>query len=354
VLLDAYRRKQEAESLMTDPKQDEVIAALQEVIDDLGAQPKKTFFRKKKTVVKGLYIWGGVGRGKTMLMDLFFENLPLGLPKCRTHFHEFMIDVHNDLHRARQAGEVESALPKFAETMAKKCRVLCFDEFHVTDIADAMILGRLFTALFNHGVVVIATSNWPPQRLYEGGLQRDRFLPFIAVLMGHVTVVELDNQIDYRLLSLIDTGTYFYPLGEAARQKAQGVFLRLTDNAAPQQEILTVKGRTIEVAQTARGVARFSFAQLCENPHGAEDFLTIARAYHTVLLEGIPKLGYDRRNEAKRLMTLVDALYDNDVKLIVTADAPPEGLYRGHDHEFEFQRTVSRLVEMQSPSYIEK
>jgi cell division protein ZapE len=324
-----------------DPVQKKVQARLAALHKDLAGKKKK---------MRGLYIWGGVGRGKTMLMDDFFESLPSALPKRRVHYHEFMIGVHEELHKARQKGEADKGLLKYAEKTAKKARLLCFDEFHVTDIADAMILGKLFTALFDSGAVCVMTSNWPPDRLYEGGLQRDRFTPFIKTLKEHMDVIELDGVTDYRLKCLTDTGVYFYPLSN--RGKADDVFARLTGNAKPVEESITVKGRTIEVYAAAKGVARFSFAQLCERPVGAEDYLTIADAYHTVFLEGVPKLGYDRRNEAKRLMTLVDAFYDKGTKLVITADAPPGQLYGGHDHGFEFQRTVSRLMEMQSSAYL--
>ena len=330
--------------LALDPEQKKVQSRLQAMQDMLLAK------KKKNLNLRGLYIWGGVGRGKTMLMDEFFNSLPSDFPKRRTHYHEFMIGVHNELHRARQKGEADKALLKYAAQVAKEARILCFDEFHVTDIADAMILGRLFTALFDHGVVCVMTSNWPPERLYDGGLQRDRFLPFIALLQERMDVVELDGGIDYRLQTLSDTGVYFWPL--LKRHKLDDVFLRLTGGARPGAEELTVKGRAIHVDKAAKGVARFTFSQLCERPMGAEDYLSIAGVYHTVFLAGVPKLGYDRRNEAKRLMLLVDAFYDRGTKLVISADAPPDQLYRGHDHEFEFQRTVSRLIEMQGAQYL--
>lgn len=301
---------------------------------------------------------GGVGRGKSMLMDLFFDSLPPEIKKRRVHFHAFMIDVHDYFHSRREADDfsegIDGALPSLASRLAEMSRVLCFDEFHVTDVADAMILGRLFTALLDRGVIIVATSNWEPDRLYEGGLQRDRFLPFIELLKSRLEIVHLDGPVDYRLQALQSEGTYFWPLGEASRQKSDMLFARLTDNAIPQEDSLTVKGRVIPVAQAAKGVARFTFAQLCEQPHGAEDYLAIAQKFHTLFLEQVPTLAYDRRNEAKRLMILIDALYESRTKLVVTADAPADRLYRGHDHEFEFQRTVSRLMEMQSEAYLRK
>lgn len=292
-----------------------------------------------------------------MLMDLFFNAVPDDIPKRRVHFHAFMIEVHDYIHARREDDDfddgIDGVLPALAARIAEKSRVLCFDEFHVTDVADAMILGRLFTALFGHGVAVVATSNWPPDKLYEGGLQRDRFLPFIELLKARLEVVRLDGPTDYRTQLLQTEGTYFWPLGAGTKARADDVFVKLTGAAAAAEEQLVVKGRAIPVFAAGR-VARFTFAQLCENPHGAEDYLTIARTYKTVFLENIPKIGYDRRNEAKRLMILIDALYENRTNLVVTADAPPDKLYRGDDHGFEFQRTVSRLQEMQSDGYLRK
>ena len=308
---------------------------------------------------RGAYIHGPVGRGKSMLMDLFYQAVPDGIPKRRVHFHEFMIGVHDFLHQDRQrqkgpSGGPDQALMAFAEQLSRDVKVLCFDEFHVTDVADAMILSRLFTALLDRGMVVVATSNWPPDKLYEGGLQRDRFLPFIDLVKSRMSIVHLDGGVDYRLRKLERDGVYFRPLGPAARDWADAMFFELSGGVPPHPVELTVKGRVVPVPFAARGVARFTFSDLCEKPLGAEDYLTIAREFHTVFLEGIPKLRYDRRNEAKRLMIFVDTLYDFGTLLVVTADAPPDKIYDGDDHAFEFQRTVSRLLEMQSKDWLEK
>lgn len=355
--LAAYHTRVQDGILKADPLQEQAAVCLERLYNDLISPVHRGFlpFLRKPKAVRGLYIYGPVGRGKTMLMDMFFHELPATMPRRRVHFHDFMIAVHDDLHRARLAGKsgagADSALIAFARKLAADVRLLCFDEFHVTDVADAMILGRLFTALFAHGVTVVATSNWEPEKLYEGGLQRDRFLPFIDLVKQRMDVVWLAGAEDYRLRALRDAGVYFTPLGSAATARAEDLISRLTDGAAFVDETITVKGRTIVIA-CARNIARARFSELCERPLGAEDYIAIATHFPTLFLEGIPKLTYDRRNEAKRLMTLVDVLYEHGTRLIVTADAAPESLYRGEDHAFEFQRTVSRLIEMQGREYL--
>ncbi|MEM7650561.1 MAG: cell division protein ZapE [Pseudomonadota bacterium] len=344
--------------LKPDTVQARAIEHLERLFAELqNYKPRKAWFSRKDKRPKGVYFHSGVGRGKSMLMDLFYECVPEKMPKMRVHFHAFMIDLHDYHHQRRNSAEfcegMDSIIPLFAERIAERAHVLCFDEFHVTDVADAMILGRLFRHLFDRGVVVIATSNWEPDRLYEGGLQRDRFLPFIELLKDKLEIVHLDSPIDYRTQFLAKEGTYFTPLGSETTRHANTVFNALTDNMLPHEDELVVKGRKIPVSITAKGVARFTFAQLCEQPHGAEDYLAITEAYHTVFLENVPKLTYDRRNEAKRLITLIDTLYEAKTKLVVTADAPPSELYRGDDHGFEFDRTISRLMEMQSEDYLE-
>jgi cell division protein ZapE len=302
-----------------------------------------------KEGTKGIYLYGGVGRGKSMLMDMFYRSLPDALSKRRVHFHAFMIEVHDYIH-ARQMEDdfhdgIDGVLPSLASKIAKQSRVLCFDEFHVTDVADAMILGRLFTGLFARGVVVVATSNWPPDDLYKGGLQRDRFLPFIALLKDKMEIIRVDGDRDYRVQVLKTEGSYFHPLNDENAARVNALFEKLTGAAIAQDEKIHVKGRVI-TARAANGTARFTFDELCARALGAEDYIAIAHQYRVVFLENIPAIPSDRRNEAKRLMTLIDALYEAKTKLIITAATPPEGIYAGHDHGFEFHRTVSRLMEM--------
>lgn len=346
-----YQRLIEAKDLNPDAAQSRVVDALQNLYDDLISHPapSKNLWSvfKKPTSLRGLYIYGGVGRGKSMLMDMFYDQLPSHIPSRRCHFHEFMIETHDYLHEQR-GKKVDNILPKYADKVAKDYRVLCFDEFHVTDVADAMILGRLFEALIEAGMVIVTTSNRHPDDLYKGGLQRDRFEPFVAFLKQHMTIMHLDSETDYRQLSPeVDlTQKYFKPLGEPAHLWANKVFLMLLNEKMPKPASLKVKGRTIEIEAAAGKTARFTFAQLCEQPLGAEDFLKIAKTYKNIVLEGVPKLGYDRRNEAKRFMNLIDVFYDQKVNLYITADTTPDKLYRGSHHSFEFDRTISRLSEM--------
>jgi cell division protein ZapE len=355
-LISRYEMRVGSGALKADPAQAEAARKLDRLFVDLvrGGKRSFPFFGKAETPC-GIYFYGGVGRGKSMLMDLFMESLPSRISAQRVHFHEFMVGVHDKLHKARQNGhDVNNALPRLAKEIVGQTSVLCFDEFHVTDIADAMILSRLFTALFAEDCVVVATSNWAPERLYEGGLQRDLFLPFIALLKQKVEIVHLDSPHDYRTQFLTQEGTYFTPLGAGADAHADKLFEDLVGGAAVHEDVIEVKGRSIEVAKVSGGIARFSFPQLCEQPHGAEDFLAIAARYHTVFIERVPKMGYDRRNEAKRFMLLIDALYEARTRVVFTADAVPERLYFGDDHAYEFTRTVSRLNEMQSADYLGK
>jgi cell division protein ZapE len=298
----------------------------------------------------GLYLHGPVGRGKSMLMDLFFAAVP-GPCKRRVHFHAFMLEVHGRIERERR-GETDAPILKVAADIASEATLLCFDEFQVDDIADAMMLGRLFTAFFAAGVVVVATSNLAPDRLYEHGLQRELFLPFIALLKERLNVLELDGGRDWRLARLVGKRVYHHPLGEAAQEALERVFAELTDGAPGESTILLVKGRSLVVPRAARGVAWFSFAELCEKPLAAADYLAIAERFSAIIVQGIPQLGSRQRDAAKRFNILIDTLYEARTLLIASADVPPEEIYAAADGTFEFKRTVSRLIEMQSEDYI--
>ncbi|MCL4148427.1 UNVERIFIED_CONTAM: hypothetical protein GTU68_040863 [Idotea baltica] len=283
-----------------------------------------------------------------MLMDMFFGAAPTE-PKRRVHFHEFMAGVHDDLAEWR-AGD--DPIAPTAKRIAAQAKLLCFDEFQVTQIADAMILARLFEDLFERGVTVVATSNRAPDDLYADGINRGLFLPFIDILKQRCDVHELNSTRDYRLDRLTEAPVWYSPLGEAADQALDKAWERLTLGAEPQTCTLTVKGRKLNVAREAAGLARFSFAELCERPLGANDYLTIAATFHTVILDGIPILTPAKRNEAARFVALIDALYEAKVKLVASAEAEPDALYPQGDGSFEFQRTASRLHEMRSTEYI--
>ncbi|WP_454915737.1 cell division protein ZapE [Xanthobacter sediminis] len=310
---------------------------------------------------RGLYIYGEVGRGKSMLMDLFFEALP-SQSKRRAHFHAFMGDVHERIFKERQAqkdGLRKSADPiaPVAAALAQEAKVLCFDEFHVTDIADAMILGRLFEKLFADGVVVVATSNVAPQNLYANGLNRALFLPFIAMIEARMEVLSLESRTDYRMEKLEGLSTWYTPLGPEADAAINAAWMRLAGPSGGVPGAIELKGRHLMVPAMAHGAARFSFANLCEAPLGPNpDYLSLARMFHTVVVEHIPIMGPDQRNEAKRFISLIDTLYDANVKLVASAAAAPEGLYVASEgtEAFEFARTVSRLHEMRSGEYLAK
>ena len=353
--------------LEPDPAQAQIVKRLDQLAAQLEAHrlARKTsalgwlFSRKAPAEpIRGLYLWGSVGRGKTMLVDLFHEQLQVKR-KRRAHFHAFMADVHQRIHAWRQlakAGQVKGDDPiqPVAEALAEEAWVLCFDEFAVTDIADAMILGRLFQALFAKGVVIVATSNVEPSRLYHNGLNRSLFLPFIGLIESRMSVVQLDARTDYRLEKLQGRAVYYSPNGHAAQESLTHLFNELSGGVAVRPRQLDVGGRKLDLAQTAGGVARASFDELCNRPLGALDYLALARRFHTLVLDDIPALTFARRNEAKRFITLVDILYEHHVKLICSAEKPVEALYvseRGHE-AFEFDRTISRLIEMRSEAYL--
>ena len=305
---------------------------------------------------RGLYIHGGVGRGKSMLMDLFHQTSTVE-KRRRVHFHAFMLEVHDEMHRHRKTARQDddtNVITHVADWIADSTWLLCFDEFHVTDITDAMILGRLFEALFARGVVVVATSNWPPDRLYEKGLQRELFLPFIAMIKQRLDVIPLDHETDYRQARLAGMQTYLTPDDAAATATLDQAFDDLTRGAAPTPTVLTVKGRQLPVTRQAKGVARFSFDELCGQPLGSADYLAIARTYHTVILDHVPALAPQSRNEAKRLILLIDALYEAKRRLLLSSAVPVDQLYNTGDHSFEFERSVSRLMEMQSRDYLDQ
>ncbi|MDH7784127.1 cell division protein ZapE [Ochrobactrum sp. 19YEA23] len=314
--------------------------------------------KQAQEIVKGLYVHGEVGRGKTMLMDMFFSLLPVER-KRRAHFNDFMADVHDRINAHRQAlkrGETkqDDPIPPVADALSAQAWVLCFDEFTVTDIADAMILSRLFSALFARGVVLIATSNVAPDNLYRDGLNRQLFLPFVDILKKHVDVINLDSRTDYRLEKLDRQPVYLSPLGGETEKRMDAAWTAQKDGVEEKPDTIRIKGRDIEVPRSIPGAARFSFEELCSRPLGAADYLAIVGRYSTLFIDNVPMLDLSRRNEAKRFILLVDVLYDHHARVFITAEAQPEKLYvaKSGTEAFEFDRTASRLFEMQSAEYL--
>ncbi|OYU89315.1 MAG: cell division protein ZapE [Bradyrhizobiaceae bacterium PARB1] len=362
-----YKALVAAGTIEADPAQAqavEAIAALDAALSTYEPPRKKGFFGrlfggdKDAEPPKGLYVHGEVGRGKTMLMDLFFESSSVQ-HKRRAHFHEFMADVHERIYDFRQkiaSGAIgdEDVIALTAGSIFEEAWLLCFDEFHVTDIADAMILGRLFARLFELGTVVFATSNVEPVNLYKGGLNRALFLPFIKQIEDHMDVRKLDSRTDFRMEKLVGVKSWLVPDDAAATAQLDAAWTKLTGGAAGKSRDLHVKGRKLHVPLEAQGVARFTFNDLCEKPLGASDYLKLAHEYHTLFIEHVPLMDYANRNAAKRFISLIDTLYDNAVKLMATAAAEPPDLYSADQgvEKFEFVRTASRLFEMGSESYL--
>jgi cell division protein ZapE len=352
----AYDQLIAANELKPDAAQARAVAALDRLASKEAGGLFARLFGTAADGPAGVYLWGGVGRGKSMLMDLAFAHLDIQ-PKRRVHFHEFMLETHGRLRIARESEERDPIEP-VAEQIAAGASLLCFDEMQVTNPADAMILSRLFTKLLAEGVKVVTTSNRPPRDLYKDGLNRDLFLPFIELIERRMLVVEVNGPTDYRLDRLTGVEVWHVPNGPEATAALSRAFFQLTDYPVedrakvPAEDIDVGGGRTLHVPKSLKGVAVFSFKRLCGEPRGAPDYLAIARRYHTVIIVGIPVMGPDMRNEAARFVTLIDALYEHKVKLLAAADAEPEGLYPAGDGSFEFQRTVSRLEEMRSAEYL--
>ena len=353
-----------------DPVQEKVVQKLQAIYEQLVAladhpAPRPGFFArlglghsaKPPAGPRGLYIWGPVGRGKSMLMDLFFADVPMAR-KRRVHFHEFMLEVQDRLHRRREELAAKGAPPEadtivpIGRDIARETRLLCFDEFQVTNIADAMILGRLFETLFEEGITVVATSNRAPDDLYRNGLQRDRFLPFIELLKQRLEILELGGGHDYRMDRLRELDVYLTPPGASAAQKLDEAFRALSGGLDGEPRVLRTQGRDVPIPRAAPGVAMADYMDWCARPMGAADFLCIADNFHTVILADIPRMSPDNQDKAARFVTMIDSFYERKVKFVCSAAAAPDKLYVEGDGAFEFQRTVSRLMEMQSPEYL--
>ncbi len=358
--LQRYLRDLEKEGFVKDPAQQMAVDKLQTLYESLIEDQKererqagKLFnkFRKKQPVpIKGLYFWGGVGRGKTYLMDNFYESLPFK-QKMRIHFHRFMQRVHNEL---KQLQDQKNPLVVVAKKLSDETRIICFDEFFVSDIGDAMILAGLLDELFKNGVSLVCTSNIVPDGLYKDGLQRARFLPAIELVKQHTEVVNVDGGNDYRLRTLEQAELYHYPLDEAATLNLEKYFRQLAVEAGSHDLELEINGRELTARRHADDIVWFDFKELCDGPRSQNDYIELAREFHAVILSNVPKMGADTDDQARRFINLIDEFYDRSVKLIISAEAPIHELYEGGRLGFEFERTESRLLEMQSHEYLEQ
>jgi cell division protein ZapE len=357
-LHDRYIEAINKHGFTTDDAQLEAVAALERVRSELlsGSHPRRSLpglvrsllGNNHPTAVRGTYLWGGVGRGKTFVMDLFFDSLPFE-DKLRQHFHRMMYHVHNQL---KLLTNKKDPIEIIAENLAKRARVICFDEFFVADIADAMILGRLFDTLFNRGVVLVATSNIPPDELYQDGLQRQQFLPTIKLLQHHTQIIEVNGDTDFRLRVLEQADIYHSPCDDDAMHNLASYFERIAPEPGTTNQIIEVHGREIPILRRADGIAWFNFTALCAGPRSQNDYIEIARSFQTIIMSDLPILDHNKENEARRFIALVDEFYDRRVKLIIAAAAPITDIYTGQRLKQEFKRTRSRLLEMQSHEYL--
>jgi cell division protein ZapE len=360
-LRDLYSAHVHQHGFQRDKVQEQVVDRLDNLQRRLAEQPRDFAFWKRRMLrllpgrssiepVRGLYLWGRVGRGKTMLMDLFFHSLPFA-ERERRHFHRFMRDVHAELARLKSRTD---PLEVVAHRMAQRARIICFDEFQVADIADAMILGTLFDALFRRGVTLVATSNVAPKHLYKDGLQRQRFLPAIALIERHTDVLYVDGSIDYRLRELRKAPIYLDSAAPETPARLEGIFAVVAGETGTAGGHVAIEHRRIKCVRQADDVIWFDFHELCEGPRSQNDYVELARDYHTLLLSNVPTFDETRENAARRFVALVDELYDRNVNLVVSAAAAPGELYRGEKLRFEFERTVSRLIEMQTEKYLSR
>jgi len=355
--LSRYQRDLEKPDFEADPAQQLAVENLQRLYDDLvnQKQSRPSFLQKlglgsanKKTPVQGLYFWGGVGRGKTYLVDTFFDCLPFD-QKLRMHFHRFMHRIHSE---RKQLSEQQNPLAIIGKQLAREARVLCFDEFVVNDVADAVILVKLMEVLFDEGVTLVATSNVEPKDLYKGGLQRDLFMPAIDMIYQWTDVLNIDSGIDYRLRFLDKAETYFTPVDDRAHEGMEFNFQHLSPEPGINNGTIEIEGRELQFIKRADGVIWFDFAELCDGPRSQNDYIELARCFHSILLSGVPVMDRLQEDQARRFINLIDVFYDHNVKLIISAQADAHSLYMGTRVEFEFQRTISRLQEMQSHDYL--